>query len=161
MATAYNNRQEAARAFLCLLIDTSLDGVVRSMRHILEDGPAGRNPPQERLHLHGWFQGLSPSDREMVVRVVQESARSSVFETLVLLDGLTGGRWREGRILDLGLYLEVFPENDSEPGAEPEITIRLNSRSGAVQDLHEMFQEIMETHHCSRDDQAGADCAAR
>lgn len=50
--------------------------------------PPGRKPDEQLLVQSQWFQALSPSDREMVGKVISEAVHSSVSGFLCVLDGV-------------------------------------------------------------------------
>jgi hypothetical protein len=53
----------------------------------LENLP-GRRPHSDDLELSGWFNTLTPADREMVARVAYKAADSGMYVFLSMLDGL-------------------------------------------------------------------------
>jgi hypothetical protein len=145
MNTLPTNRQEAAELFLQMLIAVACEGTFRTVARVLVEGADAEvlGPPLSTLH--SWYADLSQGDQSMVLDLVREASRSSVFDTLVLLDGRTGGRYREGKVLEFGLYLEVYSQRTyNERDVVPEARIRLNPVREGVPDLHDLFNEALE-----------------
>jgi hypothetical protein len=145
MNTLPTNRQEAAELFLQYLIEVACEGTSRSIGRTLAEGVHLRacRPPLRTLH--SWYADLSEGDQSMVVDLVREVARFSVFSTLVLLDGATGGRYREGKVLEFALYLEIYSRTTyTDREAVPEARIRINPIGQAVPELHDLFNDAVE-----------------
>ena len=144
MSTLPTNRDEAAELFVEFLRVVACEGTARSMGKMLaEEDLRGCHSPLRTLR--SWYAGLSESDQSMVLDLVREVARLSVFETLVLLDGATGGRYREGKVLEFGLYLEIYSQSTyTERDAAPEASIRINPIREPVLELHDLFNDAVE-----------------
>tara|TARA_B100000965_G_scaffold402798_1_gene429540 strand:- start:755 stop:1141 length:387 start_codon:yes stop_codon:yes gene_type:complete len=56
----------------------------------LEDfeSPPGRKPDPRLVHMSEWFKSLSPSDRDMVAKAMQEAADATLHGVLCVLDGV-------------------------------------------------------------------------
>src|SRR5690554_227018 len=56
----------------------------------LEDfeSPPGRKPDPTLVHMSEWFKSLSPSDRDMVAKAMQEAADATLHGVLCVLDGV-------------------------------------------------------------------------
>ena len=136
------NREEAAEVLLEFLVAVGYDGLVAGITSELERGPRGRAP--DPVALHRWYVGLDDHDRAMVLEIVRQAARFSVFNCLTFLDGRTGGRYREGKVLEFALYLDVYREEGYGGDAVPERSIRVNPIHEAVEDLHDLFNGVMQ-----------------
>ncbi|MGE0333539.1 MAG: hypothetical protein AB7P37_22910 [Ramlibacter sp.] len=49
--------------------------------------PSGRMPAQSQVELSRWFNALTNSDREMLIRAMAEVADATLFGVLAVLDG--------------------------------------------------------------------------
>lgn len=58
-------------------------GVIDALRF-----PPGRRPDPQLLNLSNWFNGLSEEERSYLFKVVQMTAQQTVYNLLLLLDGL-------------------------------------------------------------------------
>lgn len=56
----------------------------------LEDfeSPPRRKPDPTLVHMSEWFKSLSPSDRDMVAKAMQEAADATLHGVLCVLDGV-------------------------------------------------------------------------
>ena len=59
---------------------------VSSMSKLLAKSP-GRSPSKELIEKSNWYNSLDEDDREMVTKIIDESARIAVFGFLCVLDG--------------------------------------------------------------------------
>jgi len=50
--------------------------------------PPGRRPREELVRLSKWFNSLSVSDRDFVVRAMREAADATLFGVLCVIDGV-------------------------------------------------------------------------
>lgn len=103
------HRAGAARYFLVQLIAAACDGTLRSTQRVLGEGAARASWPKETVPLHGWFKGLDPEDRAMALELVRHAARFSIFELLMLLDGMTGQGFGKASLSSLPCTLISMP----------------------------------------------------
>lgn len=91
MGTGFPNRDAAAELFVQMLTIVAYDGAANDVTSLLENGPPGRGPSQDRVALRQWFQSLDKDSKAYLAQVIRETADAAVFHALVLLDGMTGG----------------------------------------------------------------------
>lgn len=70
-----------------LKVQTSDSAVMSASQNLRQ--PPGRNPTQRSIALSIWFNGLSPSDQEMLQKALGEAAQLAVFSFLCILDGVS------------------------------------------------------------------------
>jgi hypothetical protein len=73
--------------FVRALSKSCRDSAVSGCTKILES-PPGRNPDPSLSQLSEWFNSLSDSDRENVIRIMDLAADSTLFGVLCVLDGV-------------------------------------------------------------------------
>ena len=78
---------------------------VNSMRILLAD-PPGRAPAKELVEKSNWYNALDEADREMLVKIIDDSARIAVFGFLNVLDGSRAIEDGENGVLKL--YYEKY-----------------------------------------------------
>jgi len=88
--------------------------------------PPGRRPPTAIRSLSAWYNGLSHEDKNCVISAMSLAARSSLFRTLSILDGVTSIR-NDGDVVGQ-LELLYVSENQA---------VRINDMRGRF--LHELF----------------------
>ena len=92
----------------------------------LKERPPGREPSAASLRRHKWFSDLPARDQQSVEEVVGLAVRTSIFQLLVELDGVSGKS-----DLNTGMYELRFLK-----GNEVDV---LNDRSAGF--LHDEFFE--------------------
>jgi hypothetical protein len=138
------DRQEAINDFLSRIIARAYDGAIEGTRKTLEKGPPGRQPPENRLAIHNWFQTLNNEERELVLALVREAADAAVFGCLVLLDNMTGGYPIEDKVSDFALYLQSYEDDAARDANTPVSSVRLNPRLSSDYDLHDRFRLVLQ-----------------
>lgn len=137
--TALTAEQASAR-FIEMLVARAYDGVIASVKDILLNGI---KPKSHKVNeLHGWFSTLSPESQGFVIRIIEESVQSSVFGTLVLLDGLTGGYPIQNHISDFALHLQIYNNLEDQENELYQSKVRLNKDLDS--NLHEQFLWFLE-----------------
>ncbi len=142
MTGSPRSREDAALLFLDYLVEESRNRAINSTRSTLERGPTGRAKPKDLVALHEWYTHLAGEDREMVLEAVRRAANSAVFGILVLLDDCSGGMVRDGTALHFSLTLELRAA-DAPECAPADVAIGVNPRGVAVEDLHDMYWQVL------------------
>lgn len=133
------DRKTGVDALMQILIEHARDGIIDEVISMLEKGPPGRNPPPEKFALHEWFQKLDEQGQEHIQKIIQESVDSTLFSTLVILDGAAGGYPVKEELSDFALYIQTYQDNNAEAGDLPRVRVKLNPW-GATEDLHDVFR---------------------
>lgn len=136
------NREIAVEKFIQALISHARNGIIHDNISILEKGPPGRQPPEDKVILHQWFQQLDNQAQNYVGEIIKEAVDSTLFSTLVIIDG-AAGRPIQGRLSDFALYLQIYSDEDTELQDSPQVRIRLNPKQ-ALEDLHDIFRWTIE-----------------
>ena len=80
------------------------DSTIRSIEELITE-PPGRMPQKKLIELSNWFKTLSEDDKKWLRQIIKDTASSSVFSFLCVLDGVkaieAGGN--KGKLL---LYYE-------------------------------------------------------
>ena len=94
------NQEEFISAIKIAVVDST----VKSIKSVLIK-PPGRQPGLKLLETSKWFNNLNEIDKNMVLDIVQETAETSLFSFLCVLDGVSAieGRGEKGK---LNLYFE-------------------------------------------------------
>ena len=58
-----------------------------SMKSVLQK-PPGRQPHKDDVELSNWYNNLTETDKEMVLKVVEKTIEMAVFGFLCVLDGV-------------------------------------------------------------------------
>ena len=146
--TTHLDRKRAVEAFMHLLIPHARDGTIQDIISMLNQGPPGQEPPQDKLALHYWFQQLDNQSQEHVREIVRESVDSALFSTLVILDGAAGGWPVRDELSDFAIYLQTYQDSNAQVADSPQVSVRLNS-TDATEDLHDIFRWTLEEHESS------------
>jgi hypothetical protein len=128
----------ATTDFIERIILRAYEGTIRDSRELLENGPAGRKPAEEKVSLHQWFSQLAEDDREQVHRAVRNAVEAALFGVFVVLDGASGGWPIEGEISDFALYRQAYADYDAEKADAPKARVKINGLSMS-EDLHDLF----------------------
>jgi L-amino acid N-acyltransferase YncA len=135
------NPKEAARIFLDRL-SHAYNGAIKGVVALLEKGPRGRKKQPHEVALHQWFQNLDEEGREHVLAIVRETANTTVFACLVLLDNKMVGYPLEGQMSDFAVYLQTYENEEAKAANSPETSTRLNLSYTPDGDLHDEFQYV-------------------
>lgn len=134
---------DARRLFLSMLIARSYDGAIKITTTLLEEDSSLKQLSPDFVALRTWFNSLDDKSRLNVQMLIQRAVDSSVFGSLVLLDGLTGGNPIRGTTSDFALYLQTY-ENDELRGSDiVEHRIRLNHPE-LSEFLHDLYRDMIE-----------------
>jgi hypothetical protein len=76
------NSQEFVDIIRRVVLESSVD----SMRKLLEH-PPGRSPSKGLVEMSAWYKQLAEADKEILIKIITESVRGSVFGFLCVLDG--------------------------------------------------------------------------
>jgi hypothetical protein len=88
--------------------------------------------------ISSWYDDLKPDERGNIKYLIQEGILASLHSFLVLLDGGTGSPIIQGKLLSLGLVMNLYADEDRLDEGVPEESIQVApTESGA--DLHDMF----------------------
>lgn len=134
--------KDAAELFVNSLIAGAYDGAITGMASILEKGPAGRNPAQDLITLHQWFQGLDNENRELVLTVIRKAIDAALFNCLVFLDGMAGYLVK-GEESDFAVYFQTYENRETRKADSPQTSVRVNS-TDATEFLHDLFHWILQ-----------------
>jgi hypothetical protein len=77
------NAAEFVATIESVVRDAAVSSCVKSYH-----SPPGRTPPRWLLELSTWFEALSDSDQERVIRAMADAADAAVFGFLCVLDGV-------------------------------------------------------------------------
>lgn len=77
------NSQEFIDVIKTEVLESSIDATIK-----LFERPPGRSPAKELMEMSVWYTSLSTEDKQMVNKLIQESARGAVFNFLCILDGV-------------------------------------------------------------------------
>lgn len=78
----YMNSQEFVSALKKYVGEVAVQSVLKNL-----ELPPGRKPRAELLEMSRWFLALPSDDQAMVMRVVEEAVRNTIFGMLAVLDG--------------------------------------------------------------------------
>ena len=137
------DRKMAVETFMRILIQHARDGVIEDIISMLETGPPGRQPLEDQVALHLWFQQLDNQSQEHIREIIQEAVDSALFSTLVILDGAAGGRPVQGELSDFALYFQTYHDEGAELSDSPQVRVKLNPWR-ATEDLHDLFRWMLE-----------------
>jgi hypothetical protein len=70
------------------LCNESVDRTVSSLKKSLMS-PAGRKPAERLVLLSQWYKSLNPEQEKMCQMLMEDTAESTLFSTLVVLDGVS------------------------------------------------------------------------
>jgi hypothetical protein len=135
--------KNAIDIFLKRIISYSYDGAIRGIRKILERGPSGRAKQVKRSKIFEWYQELDEKDRQIVLDIIEESVRLSVFSFLVVLDNKAGGPPLD-HTSDFALYLQTYESDDERIKYSPSISTRLNMSYTVGGELHDEFNHLLQ-----------------
>lgn len=139
MSTPELDRDACREIFVQFVIGCAFNRAIRVADSYLERFPGGREPREELLQLHEWYQALSERDRGLVQCVVREAAFTAVFGFMNLLDGTSGGNPIPGTVSQFAVYLETYEHHRSEP---PQLSVRVNDPQ--EEDLHDLFARTVQ-----------------
>jgi hypothetical protein len=94
--------------------------------------------------MHEWYQNLDERDRQMVLAIVEETAKNSVFSFLVVLDNKVIGPPRVDRSSDFAVYLQTYENEQDRFIYSPKTIIRVNMSYSINGDLHDEFTYILQ-----------------
>jgi hypothetical protein len=134
---------EAANIFLGRIFDHAYQGSINGVRSLLEKGPVGRAKQPEKLELYDWYQNLDLRDRQLVLSVIEETAKLSIFSFLVVLDNKDIGPPIVDRSSDFALYLQTYENDDDMFIYSPKKMTRVNRSYSIDGDLHDEFVYIL------------------
>jgi hypothetical protein len=126
-------------SFLKKMASRAYEKVITGMMETLETGPVGRNPSQAELDLHEWYKKLDQNDHDMIQKIVSDTAFSSVFGCLVVIDNSTTGYALEGKISDYALYVQEYADDESYAANKVSNSIQINN----LIDLHDEIREYI------------------
>ncbi len=126
-----------------IVISHARDGAIHDIIASLEKGPPGRQPPEDKVELHQWFQQLDEQDQSYIHQIITEAVDAVLFSTFVILDGAAGGPPIPEKPSDFALYLQVYDDEEMGLKDSPQIRIRLNPWQG-TDDLHDIFSWAIE-----------------
>jgi hypothetical protein len=132
------DRTSAAETFIRILISHVREGVVQDMLNLLEKRMPGLAPPPNKLALHSWYQQLDINSQQHIHEIIREAVDSTLFSTLVILDGSAGGYPVKDKLSDFAIYLQIYQDKEARSVDKPQVSIRINP-TGATEDLHDMF----------------------
>lgn len=75
-----------SQQFVDVINKVVLKSTINSVESVLKS-PPGRNPGQALTTMSKWYNKLSDEDKSIVNQIIAESARTSVFGFLCVLDG--------------------------------------------------------------------------
>lgn len=136
--------KNAIDIFLRRIISHSYDGAIRGVRKILERGPSGRAKQVKRSKIFEWYQKLDEKDRQVVLDIIEESVRLSVFSFLVVLDNKAGGPPLDLNS-DFALYLQTYASDNDRTNYSPNTSTRLNMSYTVDGELHDEFNHLLQT----------------
>ena len=137
------NSEEAAYIFLDRIKHNAYDSVIHSMQILLEQGPPGRKKNHKQVELYRWFQDLDEYNRKLVLDVVEESIKLSIFSFLVILDNKISGSLLENQIADIDVRLSTYDSDNSKFSYSPQLSARINLSYNIDGDLHEKFEKYL------------------
>lgn len=135
----------AVDSFLKKIASRAYENVITGMIQRLEMGSVKRNPSQRELNLHEWYKKLDGNDKKMIRQIVSDTAFSSIFGCLVVIDNSTTGYALEDKISDYALYVQEYADDESYAANKVSNSIQINSQV----DLHDEIREYIP----DRDDQ--------
>lgn len=109
--------------FVDSIKESVVSGAIKSVQSNLLS-PPGRKPSEKLLEMSQWYNKLNDIDKEMVIRIIKETADTSTFGFLCVLDGVRAIENENKGVLKL------YYENDNEQ-------ILLNDTSNDY--LHDIF----------------------
>jgi hypothetical protein len=130
---------KAVDSFLKTIVSRAYKKVITGMMETLEAGPVGRNPMQEKSNLHEWYKKLGRNDQNMIRQIVRDTAFSSVFGCLVVIDNSTTGYALEDKISDYALYVQEYEDDESYTANKVSDSVQINN----LVDLHDKIREYI------------------
>jgi hypothetical protein len=135
--------KDAATIFLRRVIDYSYHGSINGVQKLLEKGPTGRAIQPKKLELYEWYEKLDERERQMVLSIVEETAKNSVFSFLVVLDNKAIGPPIEDRSSDFAIYLQTYENDNDRFIYSPKTITRINRSYSIDGDLHDEFAYLL------------------
>lgn len=132
------SRDTAVNIFMEFIINRAYKSVIKGITGRLENGPSGKEPPQEKIGQYEWFKNLDEEGKQKVHSIVRDTVESTLFGVFVILDGASGGYPIKGELSDFALYLQTYKNEKSYDTNLPKTYVRLNP-SNQTEDLHDIF----------------------
>ena len=135
-------QEQGASDFVKSMVKRSYRAAIANTAELLEKGPTGRVPNRDEDELHKWYMLLDENDKAMIQRVIDATAFSAVFGSLVVLDNKYGGYPIEDKLSDFAVcirWYENFEDFAAERFADE---VRINN---GTKDLHDLLVEYLDS----------------
>lgn len=138
-----NESEFAFNTFMDIIIHSCYEGTKKSFKHLLENGPTGREKHPKLTELHQWYKNLDDHSQAQVISIVSEAVNRSIYSFLVLLDNLSGKPEREN-ISDFALYLQRYVNYEKMADNLPKEKIRINQPKITNSFFHDEFMYYLQ-----------------
>ena len=138
------DRQQAAALFVDRLIARAYDGAIRIVMTMLENGPPGGRPRDDKVALHRWFQDIDAETKQNIRAIVECTAESAVFGACTILDGVSGGYAIPGIVSNFALYLESHRDPAADVTEPPDDSVKVCPDVGG-DNLHNLFSYAIQS----------------
>jgi len=138
MSEISEETRTAIDIFLSKIIDHAYNGAIIGIRKILEKGPSGRAKQVKKNMIYNWYQKLDENDRQIVLDLIEESVKLSIFSFLVVLDNKAGGPPLDQNS-DFALYLQTYESDNEMFNYSPSNQTRVNMSYTIGGELHDEF----------------------
>ncbi len=139
------NSMIAIDIFIRRIVCDVYDGAINGIRKVLEKGPSGRAKQVNRFEMFEWYQKLNERDRRVLLEIIEESVKLSVFLFLIELDNKVGGPPIRDKSSDFALYLQTYESDKEKYSYSPNMSTQVNMSYTAGGDLHDTFINLLRT----------------
>ena len=138
------SRDTAVTIFMNILIAHCRNGTIKEVYDLLEDGPPVPEVQSNQMATYQWYQTLNEQGKQHIQYLVREIVDSTLFSTLVVLDGAAGGLPLQEQFSEFALYLQTYETEADEAIDNVKTRVRVNTK-GVTEDLHDIFINSIST----------------